>query len=179
MPSWQAAFAALQKVELREAYARMLIGDSELPEASLARLRQAGLLLLVEGEYRVNESFYAETLEAEQRQKPQGLQRYLSLGKLEGLPQNRTDREALLRLLCGRLFEPGKHYSEAEVNGLLEWSATMFRGCAGRWWITTIWRGFGMAPITGSANSPHYLDQHVGDPQFQIHPRPGAGSAWS
>lgn len=97
----------------------MLIGDSELPEASLARLRQAGLLLLVEGEYRVNESFYAETLEAEQRQKPQGLQRYLSLGKLEGLPQNRTDREALLRLLCGRLFEPGKHYSEAEVNGLL------------------------------------------------------------
>lgn len=117
----QAAFAALQHAEFREGYAQLVLGadpKSVDPEV-LRRLQSAGLLSMKNGQLVVNPEFFAQSLHLDQQSKPQGPTRYLRLEKLEMMPTNLRDRREVLSLICSRLFEPGKHYPEREINSLL------------------------------------------------------------
>lgn len=119
--SWQAAYAALQKPELREVYARCVLGEpsEQLDPAALKRLAQAGLLAVDGTSVKVAGDHFSEALHSAAQARPQGAESYLQLGKIERMPQQYAAREALLAMLRDRLFEAQRRYSEAEVNGLL------------------------------------------------------------
>src|SRR6266508_2012164 len=68
------------------------------------------------------------------------LQRFVVDGRLVAIPAQRGKRLVILDHLAG-LFEPGVHYTEAEVNQALPPTMPTSRRCAATWWTRRSWAG--------------------------------------
>lgn len=115
--SWQKIFSTLASEQLREAYARAVLGQG--PDGSsreFSKLLESGLLL---SDGSVNDGLLKEILGTSAHPRPQGVDRFFREGRLNGLPASQGDRRAVLEHLAGRLFPADRELEEPTVNLLI------------------------------------------------------------
>lgn len=115
--SWQKVFSTLASEQLREAYARAVLGQElDVRSREFSKLVESGLL---RSDGAVDGGLFKEVLGSSARPRPQGIDRFLREGRLDGLPASQGDRRAVLEHLAGRLFPAERELDEPTVNLLI------------------------------------------------------------
>lgn len=115
--SWQEVFSALASERLRQAYARVVLGQQvDVRSKENLRLVEAGL---IRSDGSVNDAVFKEVLGAAARPRPEGVDRFFREGRLDGLPAGHADRMAVLEHLAERLFPVDQELDEPTVNLLI------------------------------------------------------------
>lgn len=115
--SWQKVFSTLASEQLREAYARAVLGqEPDVRSREFSKLVESGLL---RSDGAVDGGLFKEVLVSSARPRPQGIDRFFREGRLDGLPASQGDRRAVLEHLAGRLFPAERELDEPTVNLLI------------------------------------------------------------
>lgn len=114
--SWQKVFSTLAAPRFRGLYAQAVLGwDLDATPKEIAKLLDSGLL---QADGTVNDALFKDVLAAGTAQRPQGVDRFFSEGRIEGVPRNPAERDQLLGHLAERLL-PDFELPERQVNLLL------------------------------------------------------------
>lgn len=115
--SWQKVFSTLASERFRELYARAVLGEDLDPTArERAKLVAAGLL---REDGSVDGELFKNVLAAASGPRPQGVDRFFTEGRLDGLPSSPAERLAVLEHIADRLFPDSQELDEPMVNRLI------------------------------------------------------------
>ncbi|MCW2131388.1 DUF2087 domain-containing protein [Arthrobacter sp. VKM Ac-2550] len=118
--SWQAILATLASSRLRELYAAFVLGQEPALSAKERRkLLDSSLLYDDGGRLVVNEHAFKAALAGARRPEPEGAERFLLAGRIEGLPSRATDRLKLFEFLIPQILEPDATLTEKQLNAKL------------------------------------------------------------
>jgi hypothetical protein len=118
--SWQAILAALASSRLRELYAAFVLGQQpELSAKERKKLLDSSLLNNDDGRLVVNEQAFKAALAGARRAEPEGAERFLLAGRIEGLPKRATDRLKLFEFLIPQIIGPDATLTEKQLNAKL------------------------------------------------------------
>jgi hypothetical protein len=118
--SWQAIMAALASSRLRELYAAFVLGQQPaLSAQERQKLVDCSLLNDDGGRLVVNEQAFKAALAAARRPEPEGAERFLLAGRIEGLPKRATDRLKLFEFLIPQIIGPDATLTEKQLNAKL------------------------------------------------------------
>jgi hypothetical protein len=118
--SWQAIMAALASSRLRELYAAFVLGQQpELSAKERQKLLDSSLLNDDGGRLMVNEHAFKAALAGARRTEPEGAERFLLAGRIEGLPKRATDRLKLFGFLIPQIIGPDATLTEKQLNAKL------------------------------------------------------------
>ncbi|AUI52088.1 DUF2087 domain-containing protein [Arthrobacter crystallopoietes] len=118
--SWQAIMAALASSRLRELYAAFVLGQQPaLSAKERQKLLDSSLLNDDGGRLVVNEHAFKAALAGARRPEPEGAERFLLAGRIEGLPKRATDRLKLFEFLIPQIIGPDATLTEKQLNAKL------------------------------------------------------------
>jgi hypothetical protein len=118
--SWQAIMAALASSRLRELYAAFVLGQQPaLSAKERQKLLDSSLLDDDGGRLVVNEHAFKAALAGARRPEPEGAERFLLAGRIEGLPKRATDRLKLFEFLIPQIIGPEATLTEKQLNAKL------------------------------------------------------------
>ena len=118
--SWQAVMATLASSRLRELYAAFVLGQQPaLSAKERQKLVDSSLLNDDGGRLVVNEQAFKAALAGARRPEPEGAERFLLAGRIEGLPKRATDRRKLFEFLIPQIIGPDAMLTEKQLNAKL------------------------------------------------------------
>lgn len=124
-PHWRRVMAALANQDARTAYAQIVLWDDVLPGAKeqrrgrvIAILLEAGLVEMAgNGELTASDRIFRNLLTQQPKRQPKtGVERFLSLGRIDRYPASAADRRELLAWIVGEAIQPGEDLTERQVN---------------------------------------------------------------